>query len=321
MQENESAPQAEEQHRSFRYWADKLRTAVLCLIAGITLYALYSLRGSDWGAVYAFWHARRFLLAQVFLLGCCDIFLDGLIWRQVLRHQGVTPGKVQSIFLYFSAHAALLMPAQLGRAFRSAETARRCYVSAATTFSAEVLYLGFTAISASALFVSAFMFFQISAIAFFLPLLLIPAGLVAAQIIRPLLIRLKLQIGFVSFLQPALAGLVFLSMLNWLINALNLYLVFRELIPDLSYMHALMISTSTLFVGAISGIPGGFGVAESYIGALLYWLKAPPVHLVPAVLAFRILSVWIWVPVGWLTLGLQSVAFRKKSTEETEASQ
>ncbi|HQB04152.1 MAG TPA: hypothetical protein PLY90_12780, partial [Candidatus Hydrogenedentes bacterium] len=105
MQENESAPQAEEQHRSFRYWADKLRTAVLCLIAGITLYALYSLRGSDWGAVYAFWHARRFLLAQVFLLGCCDIFLDGLIWRQVLRHQGVTPGKVQSIFLYFSAHA------------------------------------------------------------------------------------------------------------------------------------------------------------------------------------------------------------------------
>lgn len=298
---------------TFSWWLGKVRLLVLCVLAVVTLYALYTLRHSDWGGVRDFWLARRGLLLQVLLLSCCDIALDGLIWHAVLRQQGIRPGLVQGIILYFSVHAALLMPAQLGRAFRSTEVTRECSASFAAAFSTEVFYLGFTAISALSLFITALAFFYLSFSALFLPLLLIPLGLACTQLLKPLLKKMKLQVEGYNFLQATTLALVFFSLINWMINSLNLFFVFRELIPSLQLHHAFMISTSNLFVSASSGVPGGLGVAESYMGALFYWLEAPPAYLVPAVLAFRLLTVWIWIPVGWLALAVNTVRKGKRA--------
>lgn len=293
-------------------WLGRIRLLVLAVLAVVTLYALYSLRQSDWGAVYEFWMARRFLLLQVLLISCCDIALDALIWLGVLRQQGIRPGILRGILLYFSAHATLLMPAQLGRAFRSTEVARHCSAPFATAFSTEVLYLGLTALAAVSLFLTALAWFHVSFFALLLPVLLIPLGLGAAQLFQPLLCKMKLLPQRYNFLQAATFGLVFLSLLNWMVNASNLYFVFRELVPTLQFQHAFMISSSNLFVSASSGLPAGLGVAEGYMGALFYWLEAPPAHLVPAVLVFRALTVWLWVPVGWLALGIRGMLKRMK---------
>ena len=307
-----TAPSADKTQSLWSRWLGRIRLVVLCVLALITLYALYSLRQSNWGEVRDFWMARRFLLFQILLISCCDIALDGLIWLGVLRQQGSRPGIFRGILLYFSVHAALLMPAQLGRAFRSTEVARQCSVPFAVALSTEVLYLGFTAVAALSLFVTALAWVHFSRMAALLPLLLIPLGLGAAQLFQPLLRRMKLFPASYHFLHAATLGLVFASLVNWMINASNLYFVFRELVPTLQLPHAFMFSTSILFVSASSGIPAGFGVAESYMGALFYWLEAPPAHLVPAVLAFRLLTVWIWVPIGWIALGINGILSRWK---------
>ena len=67
-----------------------------------------------------------------------------------------------------------------------------------------------------------------------------------------------------------------------------------------------------VFAGEASSImplTTDFTAAESYIGGMMYWLATPPEHLVIAVAAFRILTFWLWIPIGWIALLLNGLFF------------
>ena len=51
-----------------------------------------------------------------------------------------------------------------------------------------------------------------------------------------------------------------------------------------------------------TGLPGGIGATEGILGASLSFRQVPVEHLAVAVAAFRMITFWIWIPVGWLAL-------------------
>ena len=55
-------------------------------------------------------------------------------------------------------------------------------------------------------------------------------------------------------------------------------------------------------LGAASGMPCGLGVVEGYLGATFHSVHVPGEHLTLAVGAFRLITFWLWIPVGWVAL-------------------
>jgi hypothetical protein len=51
----------------------------------------------------------------------------------------------------------------------------------------------------------------------------------------------------------------------------------------------------------ISFIPGGLGVTEGFMGLLFNSFSIPLSVAVVSILVFRLLSFWIWIPIGLIS--------------------
>jgi uncharacterized membrane protein YbhN (UPF0104 family) len=64
-------------------------------------------------------------------------------------------------------------------------------------------------------------------------------------------------------------------------------------------------------LGVATGLPGGIGATEGLLGAGMRLRSVPVEHLAVAVAAFRLITFWVWIPIGWLAMGL----LRRKARE------
>lgn len=290
-------------------WLGKFRVAVLAVFAVLTVYAGYLLVVNDWQDIAGFWLTRRRLLLAGFLLSMCDICTDCFIWTRILRQHGIRLGFRRSVSLFLTGYAGQLMPVQLGRFFRATELSRMYGVSLAMSTKAELTLLGFVVLSSVSMFLGALVFSWSPLPGILLPVLLIPAGLFVAEWVVPRIPRMPIQWEPGYWRRPSTIVLGLLSSFGWLYNGTILFLIFREVAGALHLHQTVMIVTSNLFVGVCTGLPGGLGITETYIGAMMYWLSTPPEHLVIAVAAFRIITFWSWIPVGWVAVLLNSFFF------------
>ena len=290
-------------------WLRVLRIAVLLVFAILTVYGGYLLVINDWRGIAAFWLNRRGLLLAGFLLSLCDISTDGFIWTRILRQNGIRLAPRRSMLLFLLGYAGQLMPVQLGRFFRATELSRLYGVPLAVSTRAELTLLAFVMLSSVSVFLGALLYSWSRPLGLLLPFLLIPVGLFIADLIVPRIPKLPIRWERGYWRRPSTLMLGLLSGMGWLYNGTILLLIFREVASVLHLQQTVMIVTSNLFVGVCSGLPGGLGITETYIGAMMYWLSTPPEHLVIAVAAFRIITFWTWIPVGWVALLLNSYFF------------
>ncbi len=298
--------------RRFRRHA---RLAAIVLFAAITAGGAYTILQGDWTEAAAFWSARRGLLCMAFLLSACDIAIDSMIWRAILRQLGIDSKPLRGMLIFLTGYAGLMMPAQMGRLFRASEMARIQACDIGKAAAAEFVLLYFVAVASASVFMGALAWQWRPAIAILLPAPLVILGIGAANVLfGRLLTRPRfLPEGF--WRRPAVFGLALTACIGWFINGFTVYLLFRDITNELRYSHAVMIVTSNLFVAVSSGLPGGLGITEGYIGTMMYWLKTPPSHLVVAVAAFRILTFWAWIPAGWAAVLLNSLIFRTQRVD------
>lgn len=296
-----------------------LRVIVLLVFAVLTVYGGYLLVINDWRGIAAFWLHRRGLLLAGFLLSLCDISTDGFIWTRILRQNGIRLARRRSILLFLLGYAGQLMPVQLGRFFRATELSRLYGVPLAVSTRAELTLLAFVMLSSVSVFLGALLYSWSRPLGLVLPFLLIPSGLLVADIVVPRIPKLPIRWEKGYWRRPSTLLLGLLSGMGWLYNGTILFLIFREVAAALHLQQTVMIVTSNLFVGVCSGLPGGLGITETYIGAMMYWLSTPPEHLVVAVAAFRIITFWTWIPVGWAALLLNSLLYgAPRRAEETQ---
>jgi len=130
-----------------------------------------------------------------------------------------------------------------------------------------------------------------------------PAALWLASWVWPLLPLSARAFPGETLRKPAVLAVSCLTPLGWILNSLVLHLVIRESAPPYALWQVIFLPPSYMFAAAASGVPGGVGVVETLLGAtLVRWISLPDAHVLLAVAAFRLITFWVWVGVGWLAL-------------------
>jgi hypothetical protein len=106
----------------------------------------------------------------------------------------------------------------------------------------------------------------------------------------------QLRFSARSLLQASLGALG-----NWLFDLATLVL-------SLTAVHAhvgLVGVTSAYMLGALAAnlpiTPGGLGVVEGSITVALIAFGGAPSSMFAAVLLYRVVSYWVWIPIGWIS--------------------
>jgi uncharacterized protein (TIRG00374 family) len=130
----------------------------------------------------------------------------------------------------------------------------------------------------------------------------------AASRVRSLL-RMKVETtqenrrsaGEMRFSRPALLKSSFGALGNWLFDLATLVLSLVAV-----HAHVGLIGVTAAYVlGALAAnlpiTPGGLGVVEGSITVALVAFGGAPSAMFAAVLLYRLVSFWIWIPIGWIS--------------------
>ena len=126
-----------------------------------------------------------------------------------------------------------------------------------------------------------------------------------ARLAEPL--RLFLGAGRTLLAPSALAWAVALSVVSWFFECLAFYLVLDGLGIPLTVRAATFLYAFASLAGAVSMLPGGLGVAEGSLTALLVALGTALPNAAAATVLIRTATLWLAVGLGAVTLAL---AFR-----------
>jgi len=129
-------------------------------------------------------------------------------------------------------------------------------------------------------------------------------------------LRLFLGTGRTLVAPPALGWAVLLSVVSWFCECLAFYVVLHGLGLDISLRAATFLYAFASLAGAVSMLPGGLGVAEGSLTALLAALGTPLPDAAAATLLIRAATLWLAVALGAVTL---TVAFRGGRTTAAAA--
>ncbi|HOK90286.1 MAG TPA: lysylphosphatidylglycerol synthase domain-containing protein [Candidatus Hydrogenedentes bacterium] len=276
------------------------------LVTAVVLLALTAWGGRAWltelrETGLSFWGEHVEVLALIGILQACDIFLDGIVWWGLLRAAGYDMSPARAGLVFLAGYAGLLAPVQLGRLVRPIELNRAGDVPVAIGVMVEVLLLAFSGCAGVVVLGAALLWPRIGWLA---PLcaLVVLAGV--ACVCRYTVILEILTAGCLPGLRRhfVLWAVVFLTPAGWLLNGCSLWLVSGREGAGVSLWELFAVAPSNMIIGALSGMPGGIGAVEAWLGTMLSVLGTKTNTLVNEVLLFRLMTFWVWIPIGWLAL-------------------
>lgn len=83
---------------------------------------------------------------------------------------------------------------------------------------------------------------------------------------------------------------------------------------------SLFVGPGSAVLGVSTGLPGGIGATEGIIGASLRLRAVPIEHLAIAIAAFRLITYWMWIPIGWAALAVVNRRIARPVSVESAAS-
>ncbi len=277
------------------------RTTAFCILGAATCFGVWQLfRGDDWREALDFWSGRWGVLGLALCLQAVDVLLDGILWLWVLDSLGIRPGLRRGLSIFLAGFAGILMPAQLGRLLRPEEIARLGMGRFGDAVRAEVLLLAMSGTAAAAVMAGALVHWLHPWLALPVTAVVVFGMFGVANLVfdRVYPLRVLLPEGYLR--RPRVVVMAFMAVPGWLLNSVCLHLLVRDNMPGATVWQALFVAPSNMIVGAVSGLPGGIGAVETYLGAALRVLEMPGAHLALAVASFRLVTFWLWLPLGWL---------------------
>jgi uncharacterized protein (TIRG00374 family) len=107
------------------------------------------------------------------------------------------------------------------------------------------------------------------------------------------------------------AGIVAVGCCVWFFDFLCLTCAFSAVHARVPWAGVLLAYGAAQVAGALPFIPGGLGVVEGSMAAILAAYGAGRVPAISAVLAYRLVSFWFFIAVGWVAAGLIARQGRK----------
>ena len=291
------------------------RTAGFVVLAVVTVFGLYQFFTGDWSEIAGYWEAKLSALPQVLVLATLDVALEGVAWLWIYAGFGLRVWDTKGASAFLAGRAGLLLPAQLGRLIRPDAMARLDRAPLATCLKAEgvVFVLDSTSVAALLAGLIAYMLHPLAApvaAGAVIVLMLLLGNRVANR-----LAGTKLELPTTFWWRWQTFGIVIVEMAGWFAHGAALYLLVRGLPGSSTLGQSVFFAAGSAVLGAGSGLPGGLGATEGLLGASLSLMNVPAAHLAIAVAGFRLVTFWMWIPVGWIAL----MSIRRRSANATGA--
>ncbi len=280
------------------------RYLAFLLLGVISIYALYSLATGDRTEVSQFWKNHSAVIPILILISVIDVALEGLAWMWVY-HRFQVPVFDRIGFLSFLAgRAGLPMPAQLGRLIRPDSMVKHQRTGASNALKAEAVVFGLDAISVLSLLGGLVVYQLYPAVSPFAVLASILVAMFLGNTVTQFLTKTRLHLPLEFWWTWPTFVIILIMMAGWVAHGLALHFVVRDLPGDMTLWDSLFFGPGTAILGVATGLPGGIGATEGFLGASLKIRSVPVEHMAIAVAAFRLITFWMWIPIGWIALAL-----------------
>ena len=270
----------------------------------VTVYGLYHLNLSttDWKDIITHWQAKGFWLLMGLALVVTDYALEAVCWMWLYRRFQMPVCDGAGLLIYLSGHAGLFMPAQIGRLIRPDTIARLGKGNRSNGVKAEAALL-FLDATAALVTIGALTFFWIKPLA--IPLIAIGLSVLMiflAARFSTLLSGTRMSLPKNFWRSWQTFAILWLLIFGWLLNGMALYVLVWDLGNGISALETIFFSSLSRLIGSGTGIPGGIGAIEGFLGVSLRIMEIPAEHIIPAVGVYRLVSYWMLLPVGWIAL-------------------
>jgi len=285
-------------------WYRVARTAGFILLAGITLFGIRELLTGDTSAVAEYWTHKLPWLPLVLTLFAADLFLEGVAWIAVYERFGMRARDRTGFMIYLSGNAGLLLPAQLGRLIRPDSMTRAKRGVLADCMKAEASVFVLDALSVAAL-LAGLLLWRVHPLAAPLgAITIIAVFLYLGHRVADRLAGTRLGLPHGFWWHWHSAAIVLVEMCGWLLNGAALFVLVANLPGNVGLWEALFYAPGSAIFGVATGLPGGIGATEGALGTALRLNAVPAAHLTLVVAAFRLITFWLRLPIGWIALAI-----------------
>ncbi len=297
------------------------RYIAFLLLAAISAYALFRLATGDWDEVRRFWAARGAIIPTLILISVIDVVLEGLAWGWVYHRFEIRSFDRIGVLSFLAGRAGLPMPAQLGRLIRPDCMVRHGRTTVMQAMKAETVIFGLDAISVVALLGGLLVFQVFPRLTPFAVIGGIAAAMLLGNIVTNLLANTKLHLPLKFWWTWSTFLIILIMLLGWVAHGLALHIVVDGLPGEMSLWDSLFFGPGTAVLGVATGLPGGIGATEGLLGTAMQVRSVPPEHLAIAIAAFRLITFWMWIPIGWIAMAILRKISPGKSDSLAEAAE
>jgi hypothetical protein len=295
------------------------RLSAFALLAIVTLVGIYSFMTGDWTMVIEYWRDHLEIIPLLIGFSILDVALEGVAWMWVYHRFRIRALDKGGYATYLAGRAGLLLPAQLGRLIRPDAMNKLGRASLAECLKAEAVVFVLDAMSVVALLAGLFIYR-------IFPLAALPAAIVVVLIcvflgnrIAAMLTHTRLNMPPAFWWAWPTIFIVGLNMTGWVAHGLALHVVVADMPGDMTLWDSLFVAPGSAVLGVSTGLPGGLGATEGIIGASLRLRSVPMEHLAIAIAAFRLITFWMWIPIGWAALAIVNRRIARPITNESVA--
>ncbi|MFQ6006617.1 MAG: lysylphosphatidylglycerol synthase domain-containing protein, partial [Woeseia sp.] len=247
------------------------------------------------------------------------VALEGIAWMWVYHRFQIRSFDRGGSCTFLAGRAGLLLPAQLGRLIRPDAMAKLQRAPLGHCLKAEAVVFVLDGISVLALLAgliaySAYPMAAPFAVAGVIAVMVFLGNRIARTLTHT---RMKLP-GSFWWAWPTMA-IILIDMAGWTAHGVALHVVVAGLPGDMTLWDSLFFGPGSAVLGVSTGLPGGIGATEGILGASLRLRSVPLEHLAITVSAFRLITFWIWIPIGWLALAVVNRRLSRPITVESAA--
>ncbi len=282
-----------------------LQVLGMLILLSLTLYGILTFHNESWEKFLEILYNKKGVFLLVLGFRILDWVVDYIVWRFVLSFYGVSVSFINSVLIYLTQGAGILLPAQLGRVLRGYVLSKKLNVSLDLSLIVEgyMLFLVFNgAFFIFLIFLG--MYANMRLVIWTMAFLILTVVWTFVKYGEEFLVRWfpgvpKVKNGYISYML-----LCIVCGLGWAINGLIFYCLVQSSEIGLFYAETQLMLLGGIFLSAISGIPGGIGILETTLGVSLHWLNVKMPEIIVVVGAFRLVTVGLWIPIGWIALVL-----------------
>lgn len=295
------------------------RLTAFVLLGAVTLFGVYRFMTGDWTNVIAYWRHHLAIIPLLVAISVIDVALEGVAWMWVYHRFQIRSFDRGASATFLAGRAGLLLPAQLGRLIRPDAMVKLKRASLGDCLKAEAVVFILNTVSVAALFAGLLVYRAYPAATPFAVAAVIGVSVYLGNRIAGMLTHTRMKLPAAFWWAWPTLGIIVVGMAAWIAHGVALHVVVADLPGNMSLWDSLFFGPGSAVLGGATGLPGGIGATEGILGASLRLRSVPTEHLALAIAAFRLITFWIWIPIGWSALAVVNRRLSRPVTAESAA--